>query len=518
MITCLIEALRPDTVSTKRALPSVHPAARCERTPGPQPAAAIAVILVAAAALRLLWASRGWPLVHDAPLMHYVAWRILDGAAPYRDLFDMNLPGVYAAHLLLLATLGPGDLAFRAVDVGLLAAAGAGLWAAGRVNGPWGGPAAAALFALYHVAGGPWLAGQRELLLGVLLVWSAAGAIASMHAEGACRTRWLGVAALALGAAVWVKPHSVLLAPLLVWQAGRGPLRGRALGAVFAGLALPAGAMLGWLGWTGGLGAFTDITLGYLVPLYSRLGRTDLLHELATRDYGGLVLAGLAGWTGLAVVALARGRRWGTLGVLAIGLGYGAAHFVLQGRGWEYHFYPLALFATALGGAGLGAALADRRDLLTAALVAALVITGGALWTKGWRNLHPDWIAAKMIRVDRLSAALRPIAEAGGTVQVLDTTEGGVHALLRVRARQPTRFIYDFHFHHDVDHPYVRRLRDELMGALRARPPEAVVVFERGWPVGGYERTSGFTELERWLQEGYRLAEEGDGYRLHARR
>ena len=60
--------------------------------------------------------------------MHYIAWRILEGAAPYRDLFDMNFPGVYAAHALLLVTLGPGDHAFRVFDLTLLAAACAGLW------------------------------------------------------------------------------------------------------------------------------------------------------------------------------------------------------------------------------------------------------------------------------------------------------------------------------------------------------------------------------------------------------
>ena len=129
-------------------------------------------------------------------------------------------------------------------------------------------------------------------------------------------------------------------------------------------MALPGLAMLAWLGWTGGLGAFVDITLGYLLPLYSRLGRSDLLHELAVRDYGAAVLVGLAAWAGLGVAALARGRRWKELGVLAVGLAYGAAHFWVQGRGWEYHFYPLALFATALGGAGLGVAMADGRRVL----------------------------------------------------------------------------------------------------------------------------------------------------------
>jgi hypothetical protein len=34
------------------------------------------------------WRSLGWPLVHDAPLMHYVAWLMAQGAVPYRDVFD----------------------------------------------------------------------------------------------------------------------------------------------------------------------------------------------------------------------------------------------------------------------------------------------------------------------------------------------------------------------------------------------------------------------------------------------
>jgi hypothetical protein len=462
---------------------------------------AAVVVVVTLAALRLLWASRGWPLVHDAPLMHYIAARILEGAVPYRDLFDMNLPGVYMAHTLLLATLGPGDLAFRAFDLGILAVVATGLWAAVRVSGPWGGLAAAALFAL---------------------AWSAARVIASMQGfapeSGLARVRRLGGAAIALGAAFCIKPHAALLVPFLGWAALRGPMRGRALAPVGIGVALPVAAMLGWLGWTGGLPSFVDVTLGYLVPLYGRLGRSSLFRELAERDYGMTVLAGLAIWAALGALALARGRRGGTLAVLGTGLAYGVAHFWVQGRGWDYHFYPLAMFAVALGGAGLGAALADGRRLLTALLVLALALTTGALWTKGQRNVAPAWIEAKMSRVARLSAALRPLVAAGGTVQVLDTSEGGIHALFRLRVRQPSRFLYDFHFHHDVSHPYVRRLRAELMGALRATPPVAVVVFERGWPAGGYERLAGFPELQRWLLEGYRLAEEGDGYRLYVGR
>jgi hypothetical protein len=70
----------------------------------------------------LIWASRAWPLIHDAPLMHYIAWLINQGAVPYRDAFDMNLPGVYLLHLAVLRVGGPGDLAWRLFDLGWLAA------------------------------------------------------------------------------------------------------------------------------------------------------------------------------------------------------------------------------------------------------------------------------------------------------------------------------------------------------------------------------------------------------------
>ena len=450
--------------------------------------------------------------------MHYIAWRILEGAAPYRDVFDMNFPGVYAAHVLLLVTLGPGDLAFRAFDLGMLVAAGAGLACALRSSGAWGGLAAASVFALYHVAGGPWLAGQRELLLCVFLAWGAAAVMASIGATGARRTRLLAGAGLALGAAILVKPHAVALAPAVLLWSWRGERRARDLAVTLLAAGLPGVAALAWLWWSGGLAAFVDITFGYLIPLYSRLGRNDLLHELVARDYGAAVLAGLAVWSALGIVALGGGRRRPALVVLGVGLAYGVAHFWVQGRGWEYHFYPLALFATALGGAGLGAALADRRRALATALVLALAVTTGALWTKGQRNLAPAWIAAKLERVGRVTEALRPLIAEGRTVQVLDTTEGGIHALLRLRVRQPSRFLYDFHFYHDVSHPYVRGLRAQLLDALRRRPPAAVVVFVPGWPGGGYERIAGFPELERWLHDGYRVTEEGDGHRLYIER
>ncbi|HEV8306077.1 MAG TPA: hypothetical protein VGW35_00295 [Methylomirabilota bacterium] len=472
----------------------------------------------AALALALAAGSLGWPLVHDAPLMHYIATRILEGAVPYRDVFDMNFPGVYLAHLLGLGLFGRGDAGFRAFDLLVLGGTALGLAVGLQSFGRWAIAAAAALFGLYHLAGGAWRAGQRDFILCLPLAWMLAAAMAYLRSG---RPRWLALAGVGLGTAVWIKPHAGLLAPVLVTLAWRRPPGERwpALASLALGLGLPAVGIAAWLGAAGGLGPFLDIVGGYVLPLYSRLGRESLVTAVLGHDLGVAVLAGLGlwtlgGWLLLDRAARAEGRR----ALLAATVAYGALHFALQGKGWEYHLYPFALFAVASGAAGLGDALRRRRRHAAGALLAVLVLTATVLGVKGWWNLEPAWIAEKSARAHALARTLAPLSGDRTPVQVLDTTDGGIHALYLLGLRQPTRFIYDFHFYHDVDRPYVQRLRAELMAELRRRPPAAVVLFERGWPSGDYDRVEAFPALAGWLEAGYRLAEQGDGYRVYAAR
>ena len=170
-------------------------------------------LILAASALLLaylVWASRAWPLIHDAPLMHYIAWRSAEGAVPYRDLFDMNFPGIYLLHMVALGLFGAGDGGWRAFDLGwLVLTALAAAWLAR----PWGRLAAAgaALFVVvYHLAGGAWQAGQRDFLLCPFLLLGALGVARwAERPPGRSSLAWAG---LALGAGITVKPHAGLLA------------------------------------------------------------------------------------------------------------------------------------------------------------------------------------------------------------------------------------------------------------------------------------------------------------------
>jgi hypothetical protein len=464
---------------------------------------------------RWTWASLGWPLVHDAPLMHYVAWRISEGAVPYRDLFDMNFPGVYLLHLLVIRVLGAGDLAWRLFDLGWLALAALAIAGLAR---PWGRLAAGAgalLFALYHLAGGAWQAGQRDFLLCPFLLAGALG-VARWAESG--RRRALVGGGLALGASLTIKPHTVLLAAALgamvavaAWRRGHGVAAPLAL--FVAGVAVAPLAIVGWLAAAGALPAWRAIVGDYLVPLYSRLGRAS-----SWNVYRGWIWIPLGAGALLSLVTALAGRRLGARHAAA-GLGalYGILHFLGQGKGWEYHLYPLAAFAVVLLVAGLEPEpRGPGRPAALAALV-VVVLIGVLLTDKASAVAGADWERAKAARAAELARTLAARLGPGERVQVLDTTGGGVHALLRLGVRQPTRFLYDFHFFHDVGHPTIQGLRAELVRELDARPPALVVVFEQGWPAGGYERLDTFPALAERLAR-YDLVQAGPGYRIHAQR
>jgi len=472
------------------------------------------LVLLACLAAGLAWRSRGWPLIHDAPLMHYVAWRISEGAVPYRDLFDMNFPGVYLIHLTALRLFGAGDGGWRAFDLAWLA--GTSLVAAALVA-PWGRLAALGaplFFAVYHLAGGAGQAGQRDFFLCPLLLLAALGV--SRWAERPHDRSSLVWGGLAVGAGMTVKPHAGLFAAALLVVvavvARRTDRPAARSAAVFAAaIAVAPAATTVWLAAKGALAAWWEITFDYLVPLYSKLGRPDrwTFHRWQIWVPIGAGVA-LSAWS-----ALARRRITVRHAVVALGLVYGLTHFVGQGKGWEYHLYPLAAFAAV----ALFAEASPRGEARSAAalpLLACVSLAGILLGLKGVESADAAWVRAKERRVSALVADLEGKIGGRDVVQVLDTTEAGVHALLRLHAVQSTRFLYDFHFYHDIESPIVRKLRADFIAGFDAHPPRFVVLFERGWPNGGYERIERFEELRRRLST-YRVDARRDGYVMYAR-
>jgi hypothetical protein len=477
--------------------------------------AAERVVLAVLAALvaTFVWRSLGWPLIHDAPILHYIAWRISHGAAPYRDLFDMNFPGSYGVELAAIRLFGLGDAGWRLFDLLML---GAGGVCVAAVAAPWGRVSAASaglFFALVHLAGGPAHAGQRDFIIAPLLLLGVLGVARWSEAKGSLSS--LVWSALALGAAVTIKPHTAGLGLALLFAIGVLARRGggspwRPMGWFAAGLVLMPALAVAWVAWRGGLAAWDAIVFEYL-PLYARLGRAGDWAFYGWRVWL-VIVPGVLVSLGATIAARRFTVRHALVG---LGLAYGVLHYFGQRKGWEYHLYPLAAFASVALFAGLSARPNERRDLVTAMILGCIAVATTLLAVRCARARDATWISVAVQRVDALTRDLRSRLSPGDQVQVLDTTDGGLHALLRLGVQQPTRFLYDFHFYHDVQTPVVQALRAEFLRELDANPPRCIVLLENGYPTGGFERVQGFRELQDRLAR-YPDVSRGDGYIIYA--
>src|SRR5207247_1179905 len=161
--------------------------------------------------------------------------------------------------------------------------------------------------------------------------------------------------------------------------------------------------VLGWLAAVGGLAAWYQIVSGYLVPPYSRLGRAS---SWSVYRWHAWIPLGLGVLVSLASVTRRRGVSARHV-VAALGLAYGLAHYVVQGKGWEYHLYPLAAFAAVLVAAELPSALAARRRLVAGALAASLVAALVLLGAKGLEAAPATWWWDRERTVRALEADLR---------------------------------------------------------------------------------------------------------------
>ncbi|HLJ57164.1 MAG TPA: glycosyltransferase family 39 protein [Chthonomonadaceae bacterium] len=443
-----------------------------------------------------------WPLVHDGPIMHYVAWRISNSAVPYRDVYDMNLPGVYVIHLLILKLLGSSDTAFRHFDLIWLAITGAFLFEFCYPVARWWGGAAVLVFAGFHLSNGAPGMAQRDLLEFTFLLAGLLLAVRGLEAGGDWRR--LAVAGAAIGCAAAIKPLALLLAAALIGLAIVSPglsVRRRWLGSasVCAGAALPLAVFAFWLAMSGGLRPFTAILAG-VMPLYARM------HDRPFAQYLSETWVIWLPCLLTAPAAVVAGRPDIRRLALIAGVAYGALHYVLQGKGWPYQLYPLVGFACALAACNCAGMVrgAKRPAIAIAASTLTLLVLGVGCWQArlaGANALTADTLDT-VVSIER---DLGPRLRRADTVQCFDTTGGCSHAMMRLGRPLATRFLCDFLLYGDARDPYLRSVQRELISDLAARPPEYLIVYRWGWPHGQYDRIARFPELAAFVRARYRV-------------
>lgn len=495
-----------------------------------------ALILAAACCLVLLDYGPG----RDQAIYMAVAGAVLDGGAPYRDVWDFKPPGIYAVFTLARVVFGDGRAAVRWLELlGLLSLVPA-FWILSRraLDDGRAGLLAVCLAVLAYVPLGFWHTAQPECFGGILLAWALVAATTPTSAPRV----WLGWAAAGAlySAAALLKPplgggFLVSLAFALRDRGKRSPLA--PLSAFAAGGALPLLATLLFFAAHGALGALYQ-ALFVFAPHYTALNLvsrnpfvlfTETWRNLL--DYGTYALIG-------SVLCFALPRRtpqerrlsWHVAGVAAFSLlGVG-----LQAKLFMYHYAATTTVLALLGGWGFWKLWLRVADRPVGWLLAVLVVL--VLFLAPHRNalrLAVFWHDASL----RVAAARRPPAvrdeirdRLESLADVDPATDRRVAAWLQ-RSTKPDDTIFVWGFEPRIYTLAKRRpasryvynvpqraawsaeaSRRELMEDLRARPPAALVVVhkDRVPHVTGNQQDSQhalltFPELRELIDREYRF-------------
>ncbi len=485
--------------------------------------AALGLVLLACAAAFLVSSWR-WPLVGDAPLMHYVVFLMQHGFAPYRTIIDLNQPGTYAVEAAVMALLGKGALAWRIFDLLLLALIALAMAVVCRPYGRFPALFAAVTFALIHGRDGLIQLGQRDLLMAALLVSAYALLFTLLRSQRPSRYGLSLFAGLCLGAASSIKPDSLLLAPLLLvfvaWALRR---RQRPfalhLAAAGAGVLLPLlGSLLFLLRWHA-LHAFLALML-QLAPYHASLWRLPA-STLLLQAVSSVTLPLFCLW--LAVFLGQQRWRNPEDQLLLLGFFFGIFSFYVQGRGYPYHRYPSQVFLLLLAAIAFADALRSSRpaNRFARACVKACALAGLAfgslvLVPRSLQEvLHFSWRSDSFDHA--LTADLSTLGgpALSGNVQCLDMAGGCITTLYRMQLVQSTGFLYDCYLY-PAQPPAAAYLderdrdRRAFMQALLTHPPSLFIVTsdECGPPDFLYRKLARWPWLNTWLAANYRVARE----------
>jgi len=472
-----------------------------------------------------------WPIYWDGAIIRYIAWRILQGNAPYRDVFEGDFPGTFLLHMTSLTLQGRSDFAFRMFDLffcmlssGLIVLLG---WRACRFYAISGG----LFYIVFHLSWGAESMAERDFLMVPFLLFSAW--MLRISLERPNQRGVLFLFGVSTGYAFWIKPLALLFAVMAgsVLLLRPAPWKRKILALVQMGLGIAVPALLihGWLWHTGGLAAFYDILINFTLPIYPTIAKFAPVYGRYI-----LLLSIYSFFCQLLTMKKNSMIPSAEKTILIIGLLFGYANFYFQGKGSWYHLYPLAAFTI------LYFTMVTPRikwswpvSLLYIAILAAC-IKFSPLMALSAHNLDKykenfSYSALQDAAHDA-DAAIQAVPKKIRETYLHDHPHEAVQFftpasyLWNVAYRQewvtPSRHLYPLPIYGEYHYAYMDALADEIVHDLSTKKPLVIFITSDSWPFEGpllYEIIDTREPWKTLFAKNYRLNKENPTYRVYAR-
>ena len=445
-----------------------------------------------------------WQWVWDTQVMHYIVLLLNHGMAPYKQIYDINMPGAYLTERWAIGIFGGGDLGWRLYEFSLLGAMTGAMiviawpydWLAGLFSG--------VLFSLQIGSMGPWQAAERDEVMTVLIFIGYAFLMLAIRKSQPAPMLPFG---LAMGLAVLIKPTVVpfalglLLFPYFVLRRrGKSPTAYILL--ALGGFAIALGILLDFLLPQHAFGPFFFI-LHKLVPYYSTLAHPTLW-VLVRRSLPQAFLVYLPLTLLLAIAGRTR-ANWEMWAVRA-GFIFGGISYFIQGKGYDYHRIAFLSFGLLWIGLELTAAMKDsgwRRNVGVAGMAFGVLF----MVPFNARKIHARHDVNAAVPVLERDLVRLGGERLQGKVQCLDMVGGCFSALYRLGLVESTGIMGDTVFFGPDDGKTVPYYRNLFWDDLHKDPPAVILLSNEWYQESSYsfDKLNTWPEFRDYLNSTYRL-------------
>lgn len=464
-----------------------------------------------------------YPLIHDTPNLHIIAQRILNGAVPYRDIIDMNMPGIYLIHMLVVTMPGNVHLSWFFFHLAWALCTAVTAFFILKPESRLAASLAAITLIAFYLSRKAFYYGQRDflLLLPVLLGFLAFRRfIGSPHRK----LSWMILCGLAFGAAAMIKPLPIFFAGLVsFWLIldKSSTLRQRinAIGAICAGVAIPFAIIAVWMAVDGGLVPFLQLAsdLSSVYFNWQHLNLDEMIYFTTLESRIQVVMLLIAGC--LTCIHEKRMPSSPVYLFLYGGIVYGLIHYFSQAKGWEYHQLPFSFFAIILTTAlfiRLFQSATSRRLAVLAGLCLYLPLIG-IIPRAAWIMLHDpsEYLDIFQPAIRKLETDFSQLDLAGKSIQILDMTTGGAYLMYNHQVPLATPYLLDFELQANSNDAYIQ-FRNDFLTLVQANPPDVFIIareFDTDQTVS-YARYSDWIEFTSWFESNYSLVSDQVEYEI----
>jgi hypothetical protein len=504
---------RADRADTRPRQPEA-PGASAFRFDWHAVALALVVLLVGLVRLRLL----ATPFERDEGEYAYMGRLILDGGLPYRDAYNMKLPGTYAMYSVIMALFGNSPSGVHAGFAIVSLATVVLLYLAfRRLFSPMVGLVAATAYAWLSVSGT--VLGMAAHATHFVNLFTALGLWLYSRWNDARPVRSAAVAGVLFGLAVLMKQPAVFLVVFGAALVAERALSGRAspgagaeagpttsgrrslfgpLAAFAAGAALPYAVVVIVMLARGAFDRFWFWTVTYASSYASANTPWDLLAALFGLSFGPMFAEYPVVWllAGAGLVVVWIGRYSARQRILATGLAAASAAALVPGLNFRQHYFvvllpPVGLLAAIALEWVVGLIPAARHRGTIRALPFAAVVVAVLFAVAGDRGYYlsdsPDEVCRTAYPgnpfVDARDIGARIAADtvAGDTVAVVGSEP---EIFLYANRRSATGYLYVYPL--VEPQPYNVKMQHEMIAEIEAAQPKYLVYcnIQSSWAAG----------------------------------